>query len=224
MKILYEVDVQYDFMYSKGEFKGLLPVTDAEGIIPNIERLVQYAGENRIPIVGSMDKHFGTPEYASAEVELQRNGGDFPDHCMVGTIGAGRLDQIYSKERITTLVPNVVPGGEKSQFSLDRLNRFYGNYPLVDIFFEKQTIDVFTNAYFKDFLKFSGIDEAIVYGVATDHCVRAAVLGMQERGVQCYVVEDAVKGIDEEGSKLALEEMVRAGAKLTTTDNVLDNI
>jgi len=33
----------------------------------------------------------------------------------------------------------------------------------------------------------------VVYGVATDFCVKAAVLGMQKRGVQCYVVEDAIK-------------------------------
>ena len=81
---------------------------------------------------------------------------------------------------------------------------------------------MFTNPNITEFLKRAGIREAIVYGVATDYCVKAAVLGMQKLGVQCYVVEDAIKGITPESSRAALEEMAAAGAKFTTTQNVLE--
>jgi nicotinamidase-related amidase len=45
---------------------------------------------------------------------------------------------------------------------------------------------------------------------------------MQKRNIQCYVVEDAIKGVFPDGAKTALEEMVNAGAKLVTTKQVLE--
>jgi nicotinamidase/pyrazinamidase len=89
-------------------------------------------------------------------------------------------------------------------------------------FFEKQSYDVFTNPLISKFLKESKIAEAVVYGVATDYCVKAAVLGMQQRGIQCYVIEDAIKGVFPESTKSALEEMIKAGAKFVTTKQVIE--
>jgi len=72
------------------------------------------------------------------------------------------------------------------------------------------------------FLEIAKVGEAVVYGVATDFCVKAAVLGMQKRGVQCYVVEDAIKGVFPETTQKALEEMILAGAKFVTTKDILE--
>ncbi len=93
------------------------------------------------------------------------------------------------------------------------------------IYFEKQTYDVFSNPLTEIILKAIDTKQAIIYGVATDYCVKAAVLGMQKRGIQCYVVEDAIKGVDVNpgDSEKALEEMVSAGAKLVTTQQVLED-
>lgn len=93
-----------------------------------------------------------------------------------------------------------------------------------EFYFEKQHYDVFTNPLAEKLLRKQRVEEAIVYGVATDFCVRAAVLGMQQRGVQCYVVEDAVKGVFPDKTKIALEEMLAAGAKFVTTKQVIDKI
>ena len=73
-------------------------------------------------------------------------------------------------------------------------------------------------------LKEAGVENAYVFGVATDYCVKAAVLGMQERGIQTYVVEDAIKGITPETTEAALKEMEQAGAKFITTEQVLEDI
>jgi nicotinamidase/pyrazinamidase len=87
--------------------------------------------------------------------------------------------------------------------------------------FKKAHYDVFTNLEFeKELLKYQ-VKEAVVYGVATDICVRAAVLGMQERGIQTYVVEDAIRGVFEDKTKIALEEMKIAGAKFVKTPQIL---
>ncbi len=93
---------------------------------------------------------------------------------------------------------------------------------LGEIFLEKQHYDVFTNPNAGELLRRTNVDEAVVYGVATDYCVKAAVLGMQQRGIQCYVVEDAIKGVAPETTKQALEQMANSGAKFVITKQVLE--
>ena len=61
----------------------------------------------------------------------------------------------------------------------------------------------------------------VVYGVATEYCVRAEVLSMLARGRSVTVVRDAIKGIDPNAEAAALDEMERAGAALTSTNVVL---
>jgi len=103
-------------------------------------------------------------------------------------------------------------------------NEFTGpTTPSTPIYFEKQSYDVFTNPNLEVFLERASVTEAIVYGVATDYCIKAAVIGMQERGIQCYVVEDAIKGITPEGEAKAIEEMKSNGAKFITTQQVLED-
>jgi nicotinamidase/pyrazinamidase len=90
------------------------------------------------------------------------------------------------------------------------------------IILEKQHYDVFTNPAIEPMLQTMDVKEAFVYGVATDFCVKAAVLGMQERGIQCYVITDAIRGVFPDKSKAALEEMINARAMLVTTKQVLE--
>jgi nicotinamidase/pyrazinamidase len=90
------------------------------------------------------------------------------------------------------------------------------------ILIEKQHYDVFTNLAIEPMLQVMDVKKAIVYGVATDFCVKAAVLGMQDRGIQCYVVVDAIKGVFTDKTKSALEEMMNARAMLVTTKQVLE--
>jgi nicotinamidase/pyrazinamidase len=59
-----------------------------------------------------------------------------------------------------------------------------------------------------------------VYGIATEYCVRLAVLGLRERGYAVSVVVDAVKAIEEAAGVKALEEMREAGAEVATTAEV----
>ena len=87
--------------------------------------------------------------------------------------------------------------------------------------FQKQTYDVFTNGQIRETLQGYGVTEAIVYGVATDYCVKAAVIGMQRCGIQCYVVEDAIAGVSPETTQKAIFEMKEAGAKFVTTKDIL---
>ncbi|MGH9801820.1 MAG: isochorismatase family protein, partial [Blastocatellia bacterium] len=63
-----------------------------------------------------------------------------------------------------------------------------------------------------------------VFGVATDYCVRACVLGLVEAGACVQVVEDAIRGVAAETTDQTFAEMRAAGVKFTTTDEVLKGL
>ncbi len=235
MRIFYDTDTQEDFMNKN----GALYFSDAVIIKPNLGVLTRYAVTNFIPVVGSVDKHFGTENYRSKEGELKRWGGPFKDHCMFGTLGASKIPETScyppeSKEfeqplfyrRPGIYIENRLDG----KIDLMQLKRALKTIKAVTkkliepegVYFEKQSYDVFTNPNLEEFLAYAEVTEAVIYGVATDYCVKEVVIGMQERGIQCYVVEDAIKGISEKTSNLALEEMANKRAKFVTTKEVLE--
>jgi nicotinamidase/pyrazinamidase len=90
-----------------------------------------------------------------------------------------------------------------------------------EIYFEKNTIDVFTNPEAERAIVETAQNYA-VYGVATDFCVRAVVLGMQNRGIQAYAVEDAIRGVFPDKTQQAIEEMKKAGARFIKIKDVLE--
>ncbi len=240
MRIFYDVDTQNDFM-NKG---GALYVPGAEEIKPNLAILTNYAEQNRIPVVGSVDIHFGTEEYKAREGELKLWGGPFPNHCMIGTRGQEKIDATTLNGKypekggkwpaslyIHHHIGKTRISEEEIQEALEEITHVPKYKTQNGLYFEKQSYDVFTNPNLKVFLELADVKQAVVYGVATDYCVRAAVLGMQKQGVQCYVVEDAIKAVnidfngnpDPEFGKKALEEMAKAGAKFVTTKDVLED-
>ncbi len=117
------------------------------------------------------------------EPEMKANGGPFPRHCMIDTEGAASIRETSCKNALI---------------------------------FEKQTYDAFDtklgNKKIDGWLKENKVTEAWVYGVATDWCIKAAVLGLLKRGIRVYVFKNAIKGIDEKASKQAIDEMKKAGA------------
>ena len=242
MKIFYDVDTQNDFMNKDTQNglieKGALYVPEAESIKPNLKKLTDFARKNNIPVIGSVDRHFGTEEYKGRELELQRWGGPFPDHCMYETRGERKIDETIANigvERNPESVSRYCDMGEYIKNELNnkinkrRINSLVNglkydlkrnsHFVIRGIYFEKQSYDVFTNPAFAVFLDLMKVKEAVIYGVATDYCVKAAVLGMQKKGIQCYVVEDAIKGVNQKTTQEALEEMVKAN--FVTTEEIL---
>lgn len=234
--IFYDEDTQYDFINPD----GALYVPKAELIKPNLRELTLYAIQKNIPIAGSVDRHFGTDEYKHREGELAKWGGLFPEHCMDKTFGQEKIEETelwynpgfldekprggngiyiphYLDNRVRKL--ELVTGIASMLEPVSNFRRYKQG-----LYFEKQSYDVFTNPAFELFLDLAEVGKAVVYGVATDYCVKAVVLGMQKHGVQCYVVEDAIKGVTHETTQAALEEMRHEGAKFVTTKQVLEGL
>ena len=65
-------------------------------------------------------------------------------------------------------------------------------------------------------LRLRGVRTLFVGGLAMDYCVKATVLEALSRGFGVVLLVDAVKGVDSEGSRLAIEEAVSRGAQRAT--------
>ncbi|MBU0980920.1 MAG: isochorismatase family protein [Nanoarchaeota archaeon] len=217
MKAFFDEDTQKDFINPD----GALYVPGAETIKARLGKLTRYALSNGIPILGSVDRHFGTEEWTPYENELQKWGGLFPDHCMDGTDGQKKIDETSID---TIFIENAAPDGLIRTYSQDELEKIIGTGK--GVIFEKQGHSVFPevaggNAYIDQFLTYVGVTEVILYGVATDYCVKEAALGFRRRGIDVSVVQDAVKAVDPTTEKAALQELEDAGVLFTTTDLVM---
>ena len=192
----FDVDTQRDFMFPS----GALYVPGARMLSGSIRRLVAHAAERGIRLFSSVDAHpEGDPEF-----------GIFPPHCVVGTRGQQKISG-------TVLVDHVVVPTEP-KLSGEAVAEALRH---AQITIEKQSYDVFDNPSTKALIQASGCTRFVVFGVATDYCVRAAVVGLCRLGQRVTVVEDAIRGVAPDTTAAALDEMRQAGARLTTTDQIL---
>jgi nicotinamidase/pyrazinamidase len=213
--IFFDVDTQNDFMNPS----GALYVPDAESLKPILAELTQFALKNNILIHGSVDSH------SEEDAEFIPNGGPFPLHCLSGSEGQKKIPETLTGKE--TYIGSSIPGG----LVAEDWGWTCGGMGTGDhLIFEKQTYDVMTNRSLvmaKKSLERHGMDDshitAIVYGVATDYCVKAAALGLRSFGMKVYVVKDAIKEITAEGRKEAFAEFERAGIELVTSKWVFDN-
>jgi len=193
MKIFYDVDTQNDFMNAD----GALYVPGAEKIKQNLEKITKYALSKGIKIIASMDAH----DYNSAE--MQENGGPFPYHCMKNEEGQKKIQE--TKLETAIIIPNEkIEGIDKKV------------YDATAIIIEKDHYDVSTNPNFEKVIKATEADTAIVYGVATDYCVKAAALALKKLGLETIVITDAIAAVSAETEKEALEEMTKEGINYMT--------
>ena len=196
-QVFVDVDTQFDFIDPTGK----LYVPGAERLIPAFDRLFVFAKQRGIRVISSADNH------APEDPEFAR----FPPHCVRGTSGQARIRQTLLPSRVI-----VEPDPEMA-----RPVELFADYQ--QIIFHKAAIDVFTNPNAGKLVERLDADDFIVFGVATDYCVLADVLGLRQRGKRVRVVRDAIKGISEDTARRAVDDMMQAGAKWTTVAEVIDS-
>ena len=136
------------------------------------------------------------PDHASFETE----GGPWPVHCVRGTHGAEfhpSMDDVH--------VDAVVDVGR------EREDEGYSGFEKSDL---------------AQILRDHEVDRVYVCGLATDYCVRASAIDACREGFQVTVVEDAVRGVEvnEGDSERALADMREAGARVSTSDEILASV
>lgn len=193
--IFWEVDVQRDFVLPGGN----LYVPGAEKLLPNIRRLTDAARQGKVFLVSHGDFHAANdPEFKV-----------FPPHCVKDTPGSELVP-----EAITNSVTRV-PNEPESKLPGD-LTRYQ------QILLEKQTLNIFESRHADELVKKLGNQaEFVVFGVVTEYCVSFAVKGLLERGRRVAVVTDAIETLKKEEGEKTVAELVRLGARLTTTDQAL---
>ena len=84
----------------------------------------------------------------------------------------------------------------------------------------KRSVDCFTIPELPALLDEWQAERCVVYGVATDVCVKFALFGLLDNGRTVELVTDAVKGIREEAVAQIVAEFTARGGKLTCVDAV----
>ncbi len=188
--IFVDIDTQIDFMNPD----GALYVPGAEKIKPVLKKLTEFAIKNNIPIIGSVDAH------SEKDPEFEK----FPPHCIKGSSGYEKIPETRMEKII--LIPNKEGYDEVIE-------------PGKQIIFEKQSFSIFDNVNFEKILKTSRRKEVVIYGVATEYCVKAAAEGFVERGYTTYLVKDAIKGIDSKEEEITIENLKSKGVRILTIED-----
>jgi len=185
------IDVQNCFVTG-----GTLPVKDGEQVVPVINKLAA-AFEN---IVVTQDWHTpGHVSFASAHAgkkpfETTKLGYGtqvlWPDHCVQGSEDAAlRKDLVLPKAQL------IIRKG------------YHQNTDSYSAFMEA---DGKTSTGLAAYLKAHGVDTVYVCGLATDFCVSWTALDARKAGFKAYVIEDASRGIDLNGSLAAAWDKMTA--------------
>jgi nicotinamidase/pyrazinamidase len=193
--VFVDIDTQRDFL----ESDGALYVPGSHEILPNLARLTRFASMHQIPVLATACAH--RPE----DPELQR----FPPHCMIGTRG---------QERVTATASAL-------SVILSEDQRLKGELPR-HVTLEKHELDVFSRPDASDLIaRYNAAKPVfVVYGVATDFCVRVNVEGLLRDRCQVAIVADAIRAIDPSAEPGILTDFARRGVLLTVTDAVCGDL
>ena len=195
MKTLVIVDIQNDFL--KG---GSLAVPEGEKIIKPINKIIKqydlviatkdWHPKNHISFASNhSDKKIGDI--------INVNGVDqvlWPDHCIQNSYGSDFPEQLD----ISKLAKVVYKG---SDANIDSYSGFFDN-------------GHFRSTGLSDYLKSKDVYKIDYVGLATDYCLKYTAIDSVSEGFKTRVLINCIKGIEEKGCELALNEMKSKGIEL----------
>ena len=205
-RIFWDVDTQVDFM----EPSGKLYVPGARDVAPALEPLVDAARAAGVVHVASADDHELTDPEISESPDLRNT---FPPHCLRGTHGAEKILETKQRDPLPlSLVP--FPPGLIPRLVAGRR----------EILLLKKNFNVFTNPNTEPLLDALDPEEVVVFGVATDVCDDAAILGFLLRGRRVRFVEDAASGLDEARVAACTAVWRERGVEFSSAEEVIASL
>jgi nicotinamidase/pyrazinamidase len=187
-RVFLDVDTQLDFVVPA----GALYVPGAEKLIGKWKRLAEHAAASGIPVISTVDAH------EENDVEFFQ----WPPHCVRGTLGQRKPEGLTNSAAL--LQPFRSPFSSSGP----------GRAPQVIV--EKTTTDCFAEPNFLRVLEWYDADLYVVYGVATEVCVKHALHGLLRHGKKVEVLTDAIREIDPARSAEMLREYQAAGGGIST--------
>jgi len=196
------IDVQNCFLPG-----GSLAVKDGEQVVPIINKIAK-AFTN---VVMTQDWHTpGHTSFASAHagkkpfeaIDLPYGKQIlWPDHCVQGTEGAS-----LSKDLSIPQAGLIIRKGYHKE---------------VDSYSAFTEADGKTTTGLAAYLKARNVERLFLAGLATDFCVAWSALDARKAGFETYVIEDACRGIDTQGSLAAAwADMTKAGVKRIQSNDI----
>lgn len=200
--VLIVIDVQNSFLPG-----GSLAVTDGDAVIAPINRLARGFRN----VVLTQDWHpadhlsFASQHAGRKPFEVIRLPyGEqvlWPDHCVQGSAGAQLADALD--------IPHAQLVIRKGwQRDVDSYSAF-------------TEADRKTSTGLGGYLRQRGMTRVFAVGLATDFCVAWTAMDARRQDFEAYVIEDACRGIDTQGSLAgAWSDMAAAGVKRIQSDDL----
>jgi nicotinamidase/pyrazinamidase len=198
------VDVQNCFIPG-----GSLAVKDGDQVVPIINKLAK--GFRHVVLtqdwhtadhVSFASQHAGKKPFEMIDLPYGKQVL-WPDHCVQGTEGAA-----LNKDLAIPHAELIIRKGYRR--NVDSYSAFY-------------EADGKTPTGLSGYLKQRGLTRCFVAGLATDFCVAWTALDARKDGFAAFVIEDACRGIDTQGSLAAAwTKMKEAGVRrIQSSDLVL---
>ena len=196
------VDVQNDFLET-----GSLPVPEGSKVIPVINKVMPlfqtvvvtqdwHPAEHK----SFASNHEGKKPY---DVTTMPYGQQvlWPVHCVQNTKGAEIAETLAVKG---------------TEFNVRK-----GANPEVDSYSAFFEADGKSKTILADWLREQGITEVFLCGLATDFCVSWSALDAVKEGFKTFIIEDACRGIDVDGSmKAAKKQWKDKGIETVNSDSL----
>ena len=192
--VLLDMDTQVDFMRSTGR----LYVPEAQDIIPRVTDLMEYARNMDLMVVSTKDTH------APDDPEFEQ----FSPHCIPGTPGWEKIEGTVLDDHIELPI----------DWSADLPDDILDHQQII---VQKNTLDPFMSWLLHEVVERLQKPRCLVFGVATDYCVRHVCLGLLKRKCRVSIILNATRPMREDSGRDAIEELKAKGTEFITTAEVI---
>jgi nicotinamidase-related amidase len=199
--IFYDINTQRDFILHDGKFH----IEGAEKIVPVWQAITEFARENKVRVVCSVDCH------VPGDPQLKSWGGPYPDHCMAGTPGQQKIDET------APLNPLMLENREYTPAEIQKVLDHDG-----EIVFRRQQFEKLAdNAHLSAILRLilHPYKDIVMYGVYTEECVQREISALIGVGPKLHIISDAVALVGTE-SPTFHEKLLQEGVELIAFDQL----
>ncbi len=190
-QVLVDINTQNDFLLASGK----ACIRNHRRVLAHIRRMIAWARIKDVPVISTCEVY-----------PNNNNNDDGPvKYCLDGTDG-------QKKVRYTVLANRVSFAADgNTDLPRDMLKQYQ------QIILHKRCVDPFDEPRIDRLLSEVKAAEFILIGASAEGAVKAAALGLLQRGKNVTVVVDAVGSHNNKEAKMALRKMQAKGAKLIET-------
>lgn len=188
-QILIDVNTQIDFLTAEGK----ACVRNHRRVLAHIRRIMAWARSRDIPII------------STCEIYPDNNDNGGIDYCIDGTKGQKKISYTVLKNKISFAADG------HTDLPRDMLWRYR------QVILNQRCADPFAEPRIERLLSEVRANEFILIGADAEGAVKAAALGLLQRGKRVTIVTDAVGTHNRREANLALRKTEAKGARLVET-------